>query len=328
MFPGGYSSIVMRFSALLLAAILCSPGAHLRAQESPAATDRQTALDDLLSERDSLKAFDETVTAARKSAVSEQAILEARFLFHVDREEDAAIAALLPAFLEQNKNFKLENSAIFSLKDDWLAVLEYVQAIDALVKNDHVGFKKHITEAFWLSPGQASAFAPHIERLRLAEAMRLVKIDLNAQFLTLFSNKPIALNSLLVGKKATLLHFWAPASPDGEASLPDFVTTAKALLSKDIAVVSLLTDDSPQNLTTAKKLLEPFGPTPPGTWLIDSAQSPLSRELRLQGYPLFTLVSNDGSILFNGQPSDDQFWLALQKIDPKISRPAAPIEVK
>jgi len=155
-----------------------------------------------------------------------------------------------------------------------------------------------------------------------------VKIDLNAQFLTLFSNKPIALNSLLVGKKATLLHFWAPASPDGEASLPDFVTTAKALLSKDIAVVSLLTDDSPQNLTTAKKLLEPFGPTPPGTWLIDSAQSPLSRELRLQGYPLFTLVSNDGSILFNGQPSDDQFWLALQKIDPKISRPAAPIEVK
>ena len=63
------------------------------------------------------------------------------------------------------------------MKEDWLAVIEYVQAIAALKKGDKAAFKTHITEAFWLSPRQASAFAPHIDRMRLEEAMRAVKID-------------------------------------------------------------------------------------------------------------------------------------------------------
>jgi len=318
----------MRLHTILLAALLGSPGAFLCAQESPAATERQVALDDLLSERGSLQAFDETIAAARKSAVSEQTILEARFLFHVDRDEDAAIAALLPAFLKQNENFNLADSAIFSLQDDWLAVIEYVQAIHALQKNDRTGFKTHISEAFWLNPRQASAFAPHIERLRLADAMRLVKINFQTQFPTLTSTEPIALSSLIAGKKAMLLHFWAPANPDCAGTLPDFAATAHALLERDFAVVSLLTDDSPENLTTARKLLEPLGPTPPGAWLIDSKQTPLSRELRLQTYPLLVLVSGEGTILFNGGPSDEQLWETLHKIDPAIVRPTAPAETR
>ena len=39
-------------------------------------------------------------------ASSEQAILEARFLYHVDRREDDAIAAMLPEFLKQQEHFK------------------------------------------------------------------------------------------------------------------------------------------------------------------------------------------------------------------------------
>jgi hypothetical protein len=315
-------------SSLLLAALLCLPLAPAQAQEPPASNERETALDGLLSERESPQAFEAVINVARKNGISEQAILEAKFLFHVDRDEDVAIAALLPAFLKQNENFKLEDSAIFSIKEDWLAVVEYVHAIDDLQKGDRAGFKTHITEAFWLSPRQASAFAPHIERLRLTDSMRLVKIDFTTKLIPLSSNEPMALEALFTGKKAMLLHFWSPVGRESEESLPDFIATATALQEKGVAIVSLLTDGSPENLTKGRELLQPLGLKPPGAWLIESKEAPLSRELRLQTYPLFVLVSNSGAVLFNGDPSDDSFWEALQKIDPQIVRPAAPTDAR
>ena len=327
-FPAATPLTLMFRSTLLLAALLHMPFAPAQAQEPPASKERETALDDLLSERESPQAFKAVIDVARKNGISEQAILEAKFLFHVDRDEDEGIAALLPAFLKQNENFKLEDTAIFSIKEDWLAVIEYVHAIDDLQKGDRAGFKTHITEAFWLSPRQASAFAPHIERLRLNDAMSLVKINFTTKLMPLSSNEPLALEALFTGKKAMLLHFWSPASRESEESLPDFIATATALQDKGVAVVSLLTDDTPGNLTKARELLQPLGLKPPGAWLIDSKEAPLSRELRLQTYPLFILVSHSGSVLFNGDPSDDSFWEALRKVDPQIVRPTVPTAVK
>ncbi len=311
-------------STLFLVALLCQLLTPALAQEQPRSKEQETALDDLLSERESLAALERVIEIARNNGIGEQAILEAKFLFHVDREEDDAIAALLPAFLTRNNAFKLGDSAIFSTKEDWLAVIEYIHAISDLQQGDHAGFKTHITEAFWLSPRQASAFAPHIERLRLTDAMQLVKLDFTLKLTPLTSAEPLALQALFTGNKAMLLHFWSPTSRECEDSLPDFIATATALQNKGIAIVSLLTAPSPESLTKARNLLKTFSPTPPGAWLIDSTEAPLSRELRLQSYPLFVLVAPTGSVLFNGDPSDDSFWKALLKIDPEIVRPTAP----
>lgn len=312
-----------RFTLLLVTAL----SLHSAAAQDPN-KQRETALDDLLSERGTAEDFAATITAARKNSISEQAILEGMFLYHVDREEDDAVAALLPAFLKQGEDFKLTDSAIFSVKEDWLAVVEYVRAIAALHKGDRAEFKSHITEAFWLSPRQAAAFAPHIERLRLNDAMSLVKIDFTTRLASLMSADEVTLASLMQGKKTLLLHFWAPTSQEAEQSLPDFISTATTLENKGFSIISLLTDHSPENVIAANKLLLPLGPKLPGTWLIDNKQTPLHRTLRLQTYPLIVLVAQDGSVLFNGDPSDDQFWRALQKIDPEIVRPSIPADEK
>ncbi len=282
---------------------------------------RELALDNLLSERESDKALEKAIAEARKNGISEQAILEARFIYHVDRQEDAAIAAMLPDFMKQREVFKIEDSEIFSVKEDWLAVIEYVQAIESLGKGDKTAFKTHITEAFWLSPRQASAFAPHIERMRLEDAMRSVKIDFATRLIPLAAGDPIGLEQLIKDRKAMLLHFWSPQNRESEASLPDFVIAAKALEDKGIAVVSLLTGDSPEILTAARAAILPLGARPPGAWLVDSRENPLARELRVQGLPVVVLVSNEGKILFNGDPTDDAFWESLTKIDPQIVRP-------
>ena len=296
--------------------------------DSLSGSPRELALDNLLSERNSKKALDEAIAAAHRVGISNQAILEARFLYHVDRREDGDIAAMLPEFVKQRADFKLADSAIFSVKEDWLAVNEYVEAINSLSKGDKDAFKTHITEAFWLSPRQASAFAPHIERMRLDESMRSVKIDFDTQWVTLGGGEAVTLKSLMKDRKAMVIQFWSPTSRECEGSLPDYAITAKALLTKGIAMVSLLTEGSATVLTDARKMILPLGDKPPGSWLIDQKDKPLALELRIRTLPTFVLISNEGKILFNGDPTDDGLWEALKKIDPQIIRPDSPTEAE
>lgn len=285
---------------------------------------REVALDNLLSERNSEKSLSEAIAAARKVGISNQAILEARFLYHIDRREDENIAAMLPDFVKQRGEFKLTDSAIFSVKEDWLAVNEYVEAITCLKKGDKDAFKSHITEAFWLSPRQASAFAPHIERMRMEESMRCVKIDFDIKYNTLSGGAAVTLKSLMNDRKAMLIQFWSPASRECEESLADYAVTAKALTDKGVAMVSILTDDTDASLTHARKMILPLGEKPPGTWLVDQKEKTLALQLRVQTLPSFILLSNTGQILFNGDPTDDGLWAALKKIDSKLIRPDSP----
>jgi len=313
-------SIILILAASL-AATAAEPSAPQDAKSAAGQSPREVAIDNMLAERGDIPAFESVIAEARKCGVSEQAILEARFLYHVDRREDGKIAGLLPEFIKRRDDFKPGDSAVFALKDDWLAVIEYVQAIDALEKKDAGEFKRHITEAFWLSPRQASAFAPHVERLRLQEAMRSVKIDFAIKLASMNSGDAVSLESLVSGKKALLFHFWAPMSRECEASMPDFAATAQTLVAKGIAVVSLLPDDSPKTLTDARAVIRPLGEKPPGSWLIDSKDKSLGETLRVQDIPSMALVSTDGRILFNGDPADDGFWEALKKLDEGIIRP-------
>lgn len=285
---------------------------------------REIALDDLLSERKSDQALKSVIAAARENHISDQAILEARFLYHVDRREDDAIAEMLPEFLKQRELFKVEDSAIFSVVEDWLAVTEYVQAIAALKKGDRDAFKSHITEAFWLSPRQASAFAPHIDRMRLEEAMRNTKIDFEKKLFSLAGDDAVTIHQAMAEKKAVVLHFWSPASRECEASMPDFAITAKTLDEKGVSTISILSADSPEIRASAQRLIQSLGAGFPGLWFFDQKEKPLARDLRIQTLPTFVLVSAEGKVLFNGDPADEQFWEALKKIDPQIARPNAP----
>lgn len=321
-------SITPALSLFALISAAVAESLPIPEHDAASGSPREIALDNLLSERNSEKSLNEAIAAARKVGVSNQAILEARFLYHIDRREDDDIAAMLPDFIKQREDFKLTDSAIFSVKEDWLAVNEYVEAITCLKKGDKDAFKTHITEAFWLSPRQASAFAPHIDRMRLEESMRSVKIDFDAKYDTLAGGEAITLKSLMTDRKAALLQFWSPASRECEGSLADYAVTAKTLTDKGITMVSILTEHSETSLTNARKMILPLGEKPPGTWLIDQKEKNLALQLRVQTLPTFILISNGGQILFNGDPTDDGLWEALKKIDSKIIRPDSPTEAE
>ena len=292
------------------------------AEDSPT-LNREAALEQLLTERETPEAFATAIEAARKAGISEQGILEARFLYHVDRNEDDKLAALTPEFLKRRDQFKIEESEIFATAEDWLAVTEYVQAINALQKNDPDAFKKHITEAFWLSPQQGPAFAPHINRQRLALAMKDVRIDFATRFLSLHQQEAVALSTLNTDAPATLLHFWSPWSRECEVTMPDFIATAIELSKHGIAVASILPEQSAEIRADALEIIQPLGANPPGAWLLDRPKAPISKILRIQNLPTIVLLDREGAVLFNGHPVEEDLWKALEKVAPGMARPAA-----
>ena len=313
---------ITTLTSLLLAAYCLAQ--ELKPEEDPYAglPPKRAALERMLSERGTPETFDAAVKKAREQGVGEQPVLEATFLYHVDRHEDDKLAAMLPEFLKRKDSFKIEESEIFAVREDWLAVVEYVQAIAALQKNDRDGFKKHITEAFWLSPKQGSAFAPHIDRMRLDEAMRGVKIEAATKLPPLFAGEPVELSTLMKERKALLIHFWSPWSRECEESMPDFKVTALELQKNGIAVASVISESTPDALGDAKNIANTLGTPLPGAWLVDREKDSLHRMLRIQSAPSMVLVSPEGRVLFNGHPSDDRLWTALAAIAPDIRRPA------
>ena len=310
----------MRARLLLVGLLLGASPLEVQAQESPR-VGREELVERMLSERESPEALGKAVAAARAAGISEQAILEARFLFHVDRSEDTEIAALLPEFLARKDKFRLADSEIFGNADDWLAVTEYVQALAALEKGDKDGFKLHITEAFWLSPRQCAAFAPHIDRIRLMDAMKAVRVDFGKTYRQMAGEGEDTLGGILGGQKALLLHFWSPWSRECEATLGDFLITAEYLIGKDLSVASILPETSAEVIADAKAMLAAAGGKAPGAWIVDTPKSAVSARLRVQSVPVVVLISVEGSVLFHGHPADEEFWRALGKINPDIVRP-------
>lgn len=286
-----------------------------------AGPERDAAWERLLIERESPEAFAKAIDQAREAGVSQQGLLEARFLFHVDRNEDDLIAALAPEFLKRRDEFKPGDSDIFATTEDWLAVVEYAQALAALLRDDPVAFKKHITEAFWLSPGQGAAFAPHIERLRLNEAMKEVRINFSARLAPLDGGDVGPISRFNEGTAATLIHFWSPWSRECEAMLPDFVATCMELAKHNIAILSILPEQHADAITDARKMLVPLGAKPPGAWLIDRPHEPLAALLRVTNLPSFVLLDQEGAVLFNGRPGDPELWKKLESIAPGFKRP-------
>jgi hypothetical protein len=301
------------FASLLLA--------QEEAEDASAMTPKQEVMEQLFSERESAEALEQAIQSARKLGISEQAILESKFLFHVDRAEDVEIANMLPQLLKQKENFKLSDSEIFGSEDDWLAILEYAHAMVALQKGDKPAFKKHITEAFWLSPRQGAAFAPHIDRIRLMDVMKEVKIDMDRKYLHALDVEKTSFGEVMTDKKGMMLHFWSPWSPECEMTLADFFITADYLSKNGIGVTSVLPETSDKVIADAKVMLVATGKNIPGYWIVDTEKLPLSAQLKIQSVPTVVLIDATGKILFNGHPSNEDFWKLLEKINPEIKRP-------
>ena len=55
--------------------------------------------------------------------------------------------------------------------------------------------------------------------------------------------------------------------------------------------------------------------------MLDTEKSPLSNQLKIQTVPTVVLMDAAGKIIYNGHPSNEEFWNLLEKLNPEIKRP-------
>jgi thiol-disulfide isomerase/thioredoxin len=228
---------------------------------------------------------------------------------------------MLPVWEKQEKVFSLDHSEIFATREDFLAVIEFSRALKALSEDKRDDFKKHITEALWLSPGQASAFTPYIESLRLSEHIKNTRVDFAGQVLDLEKQNPIALKSLLAENRALLLHFWSPWSPDCETSMMDLSNVSPSLNKEKVALASILVDGRTEILAEAKEFLKGQDTPVPGPQLLDRSKDSLAAQLRVTDLPTVVLLGTDGKILFHGKPSDEKLLEKIKQLPPQKEQP-------
>ncbi len=293
---------------------------------SPAQDVAKEELIGLLFETREPAAFEAIYKKAQENGISQQALLEARFLYLVDTGNDSDLAKYSQKLQLHLPEVKIEESVIFSVPEDYQAIVEYTLALAALEKGSLSGFKKHIQEAFWLSPSQAAVFGRHVDKIRLKNAMAQLKLDLTQKLTPQGKDKGEAktLQHHLGKAPALLLHFWSPWARESLDSMPDFFATASELKKHQLPVISILLAGNEESRNAGDDYLKEQGKKAPGLWLRDNSKGSLASTFRVQAFPTIILVAKDGSILFNGHPIQPEFWAALKKLAPDIQRPDLP----
>lgn len=284
-----------------LLCLLLGVGSHAQEAGEPTVG---SSFAELLEERNSQEVFERKLEGARAAGLTDQASLEARFLFHLDREETAQIAALLPAFLEADRDFDSEASALFTKANDWSAVVEYVKAVAALEAGSPKDFEKHIKQAFWLSPEQGEVFARDIERYRKANEMMEVELDLTHRYPLLFGDGEGGIIEEDGNEVGALLYFWSPKCRECRETFEDHVSLSRELESRSIHTVGVLPETSEEVVAEAKAFLSEHELSDGGAWLIDRRLDALSERLGIESVPFYVMISRQGRVVFYGRPTD------------------------
>ena len=281
----------------------------------------QNLIDALMNASDD-KALTLAIAEGKKAGLADQMFLEARFMLLVNQSDDKGLAALAPELEKQLPKYSTDDTMIFATKEDFQSIIEYTKSLAALQKGDTKLFKKHITEAFWLSPAHGPQFAGHINKVRLKEAMAKITLDLDRAFEN--QKKPqqkTTLKEVIGEAPATLLHFWSPWVQPSMIAMPEFTSVAKTLKTHNIPVASFLLAGTAESRKDAADFLASDEGATPCHWLIDDSKSSLASSLRVANFPTVVLVTPDGRILFNGDPADLRLWQSLSTLAPGIKPP-------
>jgi len=270
------------------------------------------------------KEFDLAKEQASSTGMHKQIILEATFLYYVDTENYKGIISLHKKFQEHLEKFDLDESKIFTTKEQWQSVIEYSLALKALENEQEDAFKKHITEAFWLSPETASAFSHHITTLRNKKVMANITISPERELLILENQKTVSFKNIIKDNDALVLRFWSPWNQQMDTTYPYIINAAQQCSQNKIAFASVLTGNDKALIESAKDIVSTNKPALPSQWLVDSNIKSFAKELRISDLPTMIIITKNGKISYHGNASNNSFWTTLHEINTKIKKPNIP----
>jgi len=287
--------------------------------DAEAASAAKEALQKLFAPSNSAEQLAELAKEANKLGIPRQQIIEARLVWGLRNQDSAFLAKLLPEVEVLAANFDPAQAAAMPNAEAVQSFASYIRALKAQDDKDAEGFKKHILEAIWLQPGQATVFIQAIETIRRAEMMAALTVDMKLP-ITDSMGEATTLGDVVAGKKAILIDFWASWCGPCMQLMPELKKKAEQLQKNGIVVAGMNKDDEKAEAVSEKVRNEQGIEFP---WLIEPADRPFTKLLEIDSIPRMILVGPDGKVLYNGHPQDPGLWTALQKIDPEIKAPGA-----
>lgn len=304
--------------SLLLGWCLLAFAAWLPAQTPP--PEQREPLQQLFNPQNSVEEMRAALEAASKAGVGEQIQLEAQMLWGLRRGDVAMLLTLLPELERLARDFDPSQSAGIRSAEEMSGLVHYIKALAARQQGDEEGFKKHITEAFWLHPASAPLFGQAVESLRREKKMANLRLDLDV-VLTTSEGEATTLRDQLGEGKALLLDFWASWCGPCLALMPELRKKADQLAPHGIVVAAMNTDKENAEALADKVRREKDMALP---WLVEPEDRPYSNALELTSIPVMALVTPDGKVLFFGHPQSPDLWEALRKLEPAIRPPGSP----
>ena len=282
--------------------------------EADAASAAKEALQKLFAPTVSAEQLAELAKEANKLGVPRQQIIEARLVWGLRNQDTAFLTKMLPEVEVLAANFDPSQAAAMPNAEAIQSFASYIRALKAQEGNDAEGFKKHILEAIWLQPGQASVFIQSIEKTRREEKMAALTVDMKLP-LTDSMGEATTLGDLVAGKKAVLIDFWASWCGPCMQLMPSLKKKGDALPAHGIVVAAMNKDDE-NALSIAERIRKEQDMNIP--WLIEPAERPFTKQFEIDSIPRMILISPEGKVLFNGHPEDPALWAALKKVDASI----------
>lgn len=317
-------SRIMRLSLrtlLPLAAILLS--ASFAIAQTPDGTDKpaaeavnaaKEALQKLFAPSNSAEQLAELAKEANKLGIPRQQIIEARLVWGLRNQDTAYLTKLLPEVEVLAANFDPAQAAAMPNAEAIQSFASYIRALKAQDDKDAEGFKKHILEAIWLQPGQATVFIQTIEKTRREAKMAALTVDMKLP-ITDSMGEATTLGDVVAGKKAILIDFWASWCGPCMQLMPSLKKKGEALPAHGIVVAAMNKDDE-NALSIAERIRKEQDMKIP--WLIEPPERPFTKLFEIDSIPRMLLISPEGKVLFNGHPEDPALWAALKKLDTSI----------
>jgi thiol-disulfide isomerase/thioredoxin len=282
--------------------------------DAEAASAAKEALQKLFAPSNSAEQLAELAKEANKLGIPRQQIIEARLVWGLRNQDTAYLAKLLPEVEVLAANFDPAQAAAMPNAEAVQSFASYIRALKAQDDKDAEGFKKHILEAIWLQPGQATVFIQAIETIRRAEMMAALTVDMKLP-ITDSMGEATTLGDVVAGKKAILIDFWASWCGPCMQLMPSLKKKGESLPAHGIVVAAMNKDDE-NALGIAERIRKEQDMKIP--WLIEPAERPFTKLFAIDSIPRMILISPEGKVLFNGHPEDPALWAALKKVDASI----------
>jgi thiol-disulfide isomerase/thioredoxin len=257
--------------------------------------------------------FIDAYDAAREAGVSDATLLSGKTLYYLMRGDMEGLIKLSDDLEAAKGEMEYGPEAVFAAEAQLIGL---VRSLDAVVayREEQVGdFEAAVKESFWLWPQWAGmmgldqmVLAMRSEEIREGQLKGLT-IPMDTQVRSL-DGTPVALSTIVDGKKALLVDFWASWCGPCIRLMPELKKKADVLGPQGIYVAGLNTDDE-DPLTKEAGTKEAHGMDMP--WLVEDEAQTMSSLLMITSIPHMALIAPDGRLLWSGHPMDDGLEAAL-----------------